>query len=95
MNKQVISKALEVWGLTCENMKSEECRASTAQPECENAFVCNLRVCPSPSLPYLNKRHQKTGGLSAVHDFMTYWHPEFVTASLCNLLVASRHHAGR
>ncbi len=57
MNKQVISKALEVWGLTCENVKSEECRASTAQPERETAFVCNLRVCPSPSLPYLTKRH--------------------------------------
>ena len=48
---QVISKALEVWDLTCENLKSEEYRASVAQPERESAFVCNLRVRPYPSPP--------------------------------------------
>jgi len=39
----VLSKALEVWGLTCENLASEECRPAAAAPEREAAFICNLR----------------------------------------------------
>ncbi len=39
----MLSKALEVWGLTCENLASEECRAAAAHPEREVAFICNLR----------------------------------------------------
>ncbi|KAK9819403.1 hypothetical protein WJX81_007388 [Elliptochloris bilobata] len=39
----VLSKALEVWGLSCENLASEECRESAAHPERESAFICNLQ----------------------------------------------------
>lgn len=80
----MISKALEVWGLTCASVKSEECRASAAQPERETAFICNLRVCPSPSPPYsfhdLRRRVE-----CLLSTFLPYWYPESVAASLCNL----------
>ena len=47
---QVLSKALEVWGLTCDNLRSEENRESAAHPEREEAFICNLKV-PQQPLP--------------------------------------------
>ena len=40
----MLSKALEVWGLTCDNLMSEENRDSAAHPEHEYAFICNLKV---------------------------------------------------
>ena len=47
---QVLSKALDVWGLTCDNLMSEENRDSAAHPERENAFICNLKVAQRPWL---------------------------------------------
>lgn len=47
---QVLSKALHVWGLTCDNLMSEENRESAAHPERENAFICNLKVAQQPLL---------------------------------------------
>ena len=46
---QVLSKALEVWGLTCENLMSEDNRESAAHPERETAFICNLKVAWQPA----------------------------------------------
>ena len=44
----MLSKALDVWGLTCDNLMSEENRDSAAHPERENAFICNLKVAQQP-----------------------------------------------
>jgi hypothetical protein len=42
--RQVLSKALEVFGLSCQNLDSPACAESAAHPERERAFLCNLRV---------------------------------------------------
>ena len=47
---QVLSKALDVWGLTCDNLMSEENREAAAHPEREDAFICNLKVAWQPAL---------------------------------------------
>lgn len=47
---QVLSKALDVWGLTCDNLMSEENRESAAHPEREEAFICNLKVAQQPAI---------------------------------------------
>ena len=44
---QVLSKALEVWGLTCPSLDSPDVRALRQQPELADAFICNLQVRPS------------------------------------------------
>jgi hypothetical protein len=41
---QVLQKALEVFGLSCQNLDSPECADSAEHPENETAFICNLRV---------------------------------------------------
>ena len=41
---QVLQKALEVFGLSCQNLDSPECAHSAEHPESEIAFICNLRV---------------------------------------------------
>ena len=41
---QVLQKALDVFGLSCQNLDSPECKKSLEPPELEIAFICNLRV---------------------------------------------------
>lgn len=41
---QVLSKALEVFGLSCTNVDNPACIEAAARPEQEQAFICNLRV---------------------------------------------------
>ena len=41
---QVLQKALDVFGLSCQNLDSPECMESAQHPENEVAFICNLRV---------------------------------------------------
>ena len=41
---QVLSSALDVFGLSCQNLDGSDCVESAAHPEKENAFICNLRV---------------------------------------------------
>ncbi|CAL8466973.1 g6509 [Coccomyxa elongata] len=40
---QVLSKALQVFGLSCINLDNPEVVQSAVQPELEEAFICNLR----------------------------------------------------
>jgi hypothetical protein len=44
---QVLSKALEILGLSCTNLDNPDCIESAAHPDQEEAFICNLRVCGS------------------------------------------------
>lgn len=44
LSMQVLQKALEVFGLSCQNLDSPECADSAEHPENEVAFICNLRV---------------------------------------------------
>lgn len=41
---QVLQKALDIFGLSCQNLDSPECMESAQHPENEVAFICNLRV---------------------------------------------------
>ena len=41
---QVLSKALEVWGLACPSLDAPERRAQRQNPELAEAFICNLQV---------------------------------------------------
>ena len=41
---QVLSKALEVWGLACPSLDAPELRAQRQNPELAEAFICNLQV---------------------------------------------------
>ena len=41
---QVLSKAMEVFGLSCANLDGADCAETAAHPEREQAFLCNLRV---------------------------------------------------
>lgn len=40
---QVLSKALEVWGLRAISINSPEAAAAKADPTHEHAFICNLK----------------------------------------------------
>lgn len=44
---QVLSRALESWGLTVMSLESEEARDLKAAPTSAEAFICNLQV-PQP-----------------------------------------------
>lgn len=41
---QVLSKALEAWGLQVLSLEAEEARAFKAAPTSAEAFICNLQV---------------------------------------------------
>jgi hypothetical protein len=43
MRAQVLSKALEVWGLSAVPLASPECEAARKEPQLESAFLCNLQ----------------------------------------------------
>ena len=42
---QVLSKAMEVWGLAVIPLSHPEVRGAAQEPDRENAFICNYRVC--------------------------------------------------
>ena len=46
---QVLSKALEIWGLSCVSLDSPNMIAYNQNPVMAQAFMCNLRVGPSSS----------------------------------------------
>ncbi len=46
MRMQVLSKALEAWGLQVLSLEAEEARAFKAAPTSAEAFICNLQVRP-------------------------------------------------
>lgn len=43
---QVLSKALEIWGLSCPSLDSPNMIAFNQNPTMAQAFMCNLRVLP-------------------------------------------------
>ena len=47
---QVLSKALEVWGLRAVALTSPEASSIREEPMLADAFICNLRVSQRPGL---------------------------------------------
>lgn len=48
---QVLSKALQVWSITVIPLDSPDVKDAKAEPQNEQAFICNLQVHQAARLP--------------------------------------------
>ena len=76
----MLQKALDVFGLSCQNLDSPECTKSAQHPENEVAFICNLRV----SRPVLPLALRDASVLTAPHTGIS------ATSDACQLAFLSR-----